>query len=652
MNRCLNDDASRDKDKDGTKQKNGQAKASKGQPQPPVVHNSSVVQYRDYKLNNSVVSRQDAQQAQRDGTAILVSPARLSFTGQIKLFRRNGLSLFEAYYNAYYLAFFKKSKLPENRVIKDKYAGIAKHPKSWTKNYRTMYKTNNYDIALWIMGMLAFIIGVLSDCAGVFKRRMRAVPSRVGSLENTKVKAALFVSFFKKRAGTLAAVAAIAFTAFMIADLSSYDLEIQAIVDNKVLGYISDKDIFDKTVRLIEEDVSSVVGVAYKFDHDIQFRLVNSKKPDYLSQSEIFTTLYAMSEGNVASGYGLYIDGSLVGAATSGDEIEQALDTLLSEQQTEVSDDAKVEFMNDIQIIEKRFPKRVLMSKNELLDLLEEATHVDDGTQTLVLDAKLAEKALDEVEKTNAISREATEMQGMSVTEGVDMSNTYFIPEDETEEEPLQALTFKSVTEQSYTVKVDYQIIYKESDDYYEGTEVVAQYGVEGENYVTADVVYVDGNEVDRIVKDTQVIKLPVDKIVMRGTNPIPQPVPTGTFIRPTRGVDSDGFGMRILRGRKDYHWGKDIAAAKNTPVYASDGGTVVYAGWNGQHGKYIRIRHSNGIETSYSHLNSILVAYGDKVYQGQQIGKVGATGDSTGYHLHFEVHLNGVRVNPDKYLK
>ena len=96
-------------------------------------------------------------------------------------------------------------------------------------------------------------------------------------------------------------------------------------------------------------------------------------------------------------------------------------------------------------------------------------------------------------------------------------------------------------------------------------------------------------------------------------------------------------------------HRAVDLAAPTGTPIESVGDGVVEQAGWNGGYGKYIRIRHSNGFKTAYAHLSSISsgVKKGSTVAQGQLIGAVGSTGNSTGPHLHYEVWKDGNPVNP-----
>jgi murein DD-endopeptidase MepM/ murein hydrolase activator NlpD len=119
------------------------------------------------------------------------------------------------------------------------------------------------------------------------------------------------------------------------------------------------------------------------------------------------------------------------------------------------------------------------------------------------------------------------------------------------------------------------------------------------------------------------------------------KPVPNGRFTSP--------FGMRyhpILKTRT-MHWGIDWGAPRGTPIIAAGDGVVEKAGWGKGSGRETIIRHANGYETAYFHQSRIAVKKGQRVRQGQIIGYVGSTGLSTGPHLHYEVHVNGNRVDP-----
>ena len=99
-------------------------------------------------------------------------------------------------------------------------------------------------------------------------------------------------------------------------------------------------------------------------------------------------------------------------------------------------------------------------------------------------------------------------------------------------------------------------------------------------------------------------------------------------------------------------HTGVDIAGPVGLKIFAAADGIVSIAGWQNGYGNTILLSHGNGVQTRYGHASKLLVSPGDYVQQGQTIALVGSTGHSTGPHLHFEIVLNGKRVNPLGYIR
>ncbi len=123
--------------------------------------------------------------------------------------------------------------------------------------------------------------------------------------------------------------------------------------------------------------------------------------------------------------------------------------------------------------------------------------------------------------------------------------------------------------------------------------------------------------------------------------------------IRPTVGWVSSKFGYRVspFTGKRTFHKGLDIANRKGTPIIATANGIISQAGRKGFLGKLITIDHGHGIVTRYGHLSKIIIKPGNSVKRGQIIGKMGNSGRSTGPHVHYEVRLNGLPVNPVQYI-
>ena len=128
----------------------------------------------------------------------------------------------------------------------------------------------------------------------------------------------------------------------------------------------------------------------------------------------------------------------------------------------------------------------------------------------------------------------------------------------------------------------------------------------------------------------------------------------TGKFINPNPGATfTSGFGKRRAptAGASTFHAGVDLAKGLGSSILATDGGTVVVAGWNGGYGNYVEIDHGGGTRSWYGHLSAITVKKGAPVKQGEEIGKEGSTGTSTGSHLHFGLEVNGQLVDPAAYI-
>ena len=120
------------------------------------------------------------------------------------------------------------------------------------------------------------------------------------------------------------------------------------------------------------------------------------------------------------------------------------------------------------------------------------------------------------------------------------------------------------------------------------------------------------------------------------------------SLVKPVSGIVTSRFGARW----GSTHTGTDIGAPSGTAIKAVAGGKVIFSGWKGTLGKFIVVDHGNGIQSYYAHCSTLLVSKGDTVTAGQQIGKVGNTGRSTGPHLHFEIRKNGAAVNPQSYIR
>lgn len=208
-------------------------------------------------------------------------------------------------------------------------------------------------------------------------------------------------------------------------------------------------------------------------------------------------------------------------------------------------------------------------------------------------------------------------------------------------------------------VPLNFETEYAYTDEVSEGVSALMSMGAPGLGEEVKYVVRENGFVTSEEIIAVRTIKEPVNQQVLMGTrqNTVyasgnysliayegPVVAGTGTFLCPVQGyVFSSPYGQR--NGRM--HYGVDLTAPVGTAIYASDGGTVIYAGSRNSYGLLVIIDHGNGYKTYYSHCNTISVSLGDDVAQGQTIATVGRTGNATGSHIHFEIRHNDGCIDP-----
>ncbi|MGH4119096.1 M23 family metallopeptidase [Clostridium sp.] len=190
-------------------------------------------------------------------------------------------------------------------------------------------------------------------------------------------------------------------------------------------------------------------------------------------------------------------------------------------------------------------------------------------------------------------------------------------------------------------------IIMQSSNKLATGVSKVQKEGREGAKKITTEIIVLNNNTVsEKLLKEEITTKVQNKEILVGNYKPVI--LTASSTISPSRGSISSNFGMRWGK----MHNGVDIAANVGTIINAALGGTVTFAGIQDGYGKVIKLAHTEGIETTYAHCSVITVKKGENIKQGEKIGEVGNTGNSTGPHLHFEVRVNGEPQNPEKYVR
>ena len=422
--------------------------------------------------------------------------------------------------------------------------------------------------------------------------------------------------------------------------LSLYTLGAQVTYDGQSLGIVSSRRAAEKAVAELEDITRTTTGdSSYAVDTALLTAETGVFPRRELISDDEFEEMLGDTLGVVDYAYVLYVDGEKVVATTRAGALEDLLDQLKLGYQTE--DTVNAYFVEDVDIRQEYVESSYVMNLGYIAEILNE-TKQGEVTYTVTSGDSyysIAEKYEMSMEDLMTLN-EGYDPDLLRVGDVLTISNA------------VPYLTVVNVERQRYVQDVPYQVEYTDDASMYQGEYSVTSAGVYGKADVTANVTYINGAETEREVVASVTLSQPVTEQQLRGTKERPTWYPTGSFSWPCTGTLTSRFGYRSLRlSGSNNHQGIDIGNSYGTSIYASDGGTVTYAGWMGGYGYLIIIDHGNGYETYYGH-NSSLVAYvGQKVHKGQLIARMGSTGYSTGNHCHFGIKLNGTFVNPLNYL-
>ena len=362
--------------------------------------------------------------------------------------------------------------------------------------------------------------------------------------------------------------------------------------------------------------------------------------------------------------------GKLLGTARSVDDVYRTIDVLGDKLSKATGANVSLDVERDMTFnkvvgfnLDVDTDEDILNTITYMKDLQVEAYVICvDDEETVTLESEsVAKELLSEIQNEYASASSGAVIDEVSYDQKVEIRPIYCLLGDiwnrsdakkvlqgnkEGTDEPL--ITIRSTETATYTEAVAYDVQYIDNASLYEGETEIKSQGSEGTDLIVATVERVNGQEVARTVVSTTRITEPVAEVQYRGTKPIPATQGTGAFQYPLASYTiSSYFGMRW----GTLHTGVDLAAPMGSKIYASDGGTVTFAGWKGSYGYLVIISHGGLFETYYAHCSKILVSVGENVYQGQNIALVGSTGYSTGPHCHFEVRYNGTPNNPLNYL-
>jgi len=478
--------------------------------------------------------------------------------------------------------------------------------------------------------MISSYINKVKDTVEKNIRRLREV-----KINKTKVNAKISIIL----------VVAVIFTSFALIQFKkSVDHEkatraFKVTLGNKDIGIVRDKQEVTELIDSIQKQLSKDYGLDVVIKEKLAFEDIHAEDEEITNNNVVEKSIKSNLTFNVAA-FALNVDGKDLVYLKTEAEAKQILDKIKQPYiEAMKADDSKID---EVKIVEdvKIEKKEVHISKVEdfekALAILQKGTdevktHVVEKGENYWTIARKYNLSVEDLQKANPGKNSELVHPGDEISLVV----------------PKPYLTVATYEEKTYKEKIGFETEYEYSSSLYEDQQKVKRKGVPGEYEVVAKVEKHNGIEVAKqIIKET-LISQPVAQVVIKGTKKAPPKKGTGSFIMPTRGTLTSRFGKRWGR----MHEGIDLGARVGTAIKAADGGTVKFAGYNGNYGYMVEIDHGGGFTTRYAHCSKLYVKKGDKVYKGQTIAAVGNTGRSTGPHLHFEVRKHGVAQNPYSYI-
>ncbi len=447
----------------------------------------------------------------------------------------------------------------------------------------------------------------------------------------------------KNAAGIVSFTALCVAAVCYITAICSYDVAVRVNVNGAPVGLVESQDDIAGIKTELLSAIAEATDGQYIPAMDVSYDFIHTHDTHRLSGDEYAEILWSYVADDFCRAYMLYIDGRQAAANTDGEGLEALIEGIEAQMfKSGNSNFEEVRIANEVLVKEQLCLKSMVKSLDEINELINPLAESD------AVQINEESEQSGSIVRISAISAAAPAL----ASEEVDLDVDYGLTRGAMFRDFVLDYNFVNTVTVNETIYFETQYI----DDYdnFIGNEKIACHGKNGEKTVTYEIFYdAAGNIVERRSVNESIITPVVDKIVMVGAAEIPDAVPTGTFIWPCeapKGVSSY-YGWRDLYGRPDFHLGIDIPDERGSAVWAADGGTVTWTGTTSSYGKSVRIAHSNGYSTLYAHLDDILVEEGDTVYKKQNIGTMGKTGVAYGVHLHFEVRINDITVDPMKYL-
>lgn len=485
----------------------------------------------------------------------------------------------------------------------------------------------------------------------VLKNDRRAAPTLLKAYMRKAFR--LHGAVFRFAVNVVLPCAAFVVLCFTVSALSGRTLALEVKYNDAVIGYVESESVYLAAREQAEERLATAAAVdtGDTKTESVSFAIKPVRLTELRDATVLCDAIIERSNLQVTNACGIYIDGEFLCAVKNETDAATVFDTILDNY--DVTDaNAVVSFVEEISYVQGLYPD----SEETIWDAQRLSQRLNSKKSAAQYYTVEAGDTVSGIAQKFGLSTATLFEQNPGLTEEIHIGQELLITRE------VNFIQVQVTRTETRTETIPYETVREETSSLYSGTRRTKTKGVNGEQQVTELVTYVDGvrtsvKEVSRVT-----IREPVDEVIQVGTRRAYGSSGSysatsygGSLLWPAIGAYniSSGYGSRS----SGYHRAIDITrsggGSTGLAVVAAGSGRVTTAGYHSSYGYHVIINHGNGLSTLYAHMQrgSLRVSAGDYVSAGQRIGSIGSTGNVTGPHLHFEVRVNGNRVNPLPYL-
>lgn len=409
----------------------------------------------------------------------------------------------------------------------------------------------------------------------------------------------------------------------------------------QVVGYVKEESVYQNAEKMVKGRIVYTESNQQSWSIDPTFSVVAASNAEISDTETLANAILEKSGAEISEAVGLYVDGQFYGATTDALQLENDLEQIKKPYQEQYPD-AEIGFVQNVELKSGVYLTSSVVEYSQLSSLL---TSQVQGQRTYTIaqgDTPLIIAGKNDIKLADLYALNPVLENGKSV----------FVGQELLISGAQSFLQVKAVKTEVVEEEIPFTTNKTNDSNLAFGVSKTTQKGEKGLDSVTYTDTYVDGVRVSHTEVARTVLRAPVTEevsvgakvttsgqTITMGTGPLMFPVGAGY-----KGMSRGFTGVYA-------HNGLDLRGYVGTPIYAAQSGVVTTAVYSNRgYGIHAVINHGGGMSTLYGHCSGLVVSAGQAVQKGQLIGYVGSTGNSTGPHCHFEVIMNGTRVNPMNY--